>query len=113
LWHIYTLLSNDREISNYKTAITRPRHLNRNRKTVFSVRAVPRSYKHGQSVRSVKPLEFPIIMSCSCEKLVVEFGDSSGTQRKENVCRSKPLPSNDNEDVNVNTSVCVTVNCKV
>jgi hypothetical protein len=31
--------------------------------------------------------------SC-CEKLVVEAGDSSGTQRKENILRWKPLPSN-------------------
>jgi hypothetical protein len=28
------------------------------------------------------------------EKLVAEVGEISGTQRKENVCRSKPLPSN-------------------
>jgi hypothetical protein len=28
------------------------------------------------------------------KKLVAEAGDSSGTQRKGNVCRWKPLPSN-------------------
>jgi hypothetical protein len=42
------------------------------------------------------------------EKLVAEVGDSSGTQRKGNVLRWKPLPSNDNS-----TEVCVIVNCKL
>jgi hypothetical protein len=28
------------------------------------------------------------------EKLVVEAGDSSGTQKKRNICNQKPLPSN-------------------
>jgi hypothetical protein len=44
-------------------------------------------------------------VSCCCEKLVAETGDSSGTQRKGNVCRWKPLPSNGSEDVTVDTSV--------
>jgi hypothetical protein len=29
------------------------------------------------------------------EKLVVDAGDSSGTKKKGNVCRWKPLPSDD------------------
>jgi hypothetical protein len=37
---------------------------------------------------------------------VAEAGDSSGTQRKGKVHCWKPLPSNDNEDVTVDTSVC-------
>jgi hypothetical protein len=48
-------------------------------------------------------------VSCRCEKLVTEAGESSGTQRKGNVRRWKPLPSNGSEDVNVDNSVCVCV----
>jgi hypothetical protein len=46
-------------------------------------------------------------VSCCCEKLVVEAGDSSRIRRKGNVRRWKPLPSNGSEDVTVNTSVGV------
>jgi hypothetical protein len=46
-------------------------------------------------------------VSCCCEKMVAEAGDSSGTQRKGNVRRLKPLPNNDSEDVTVDTRVCV------
>jgi hypothetical protein len=55
------------------------------------------------------------VLSCCCEKLAVEAVDSSGTQRKGNVRRWKPLPYNDSEDVTVGTGVCVckTMNCKV
>jgi hypothetical protein len=45
--------------------------------------------------------------------LVAEARDSSGTHRKENVGRWKPLPSNDSEDVTMDTNLCVTVNCKM
>jgi hypothetical protein len=48
-----------------------------------------------------------------CEKLVAEAVDRSGTQRRGNVRRWKPLPSNWSEGVTVDTSVCATVNCKV
>jgi hypothetical protein len=48
-------------------------------------------------------------VSCCCEKLVAEAGDSVGTQRKGNVRHWKPLPSNGSEDVTVDTSVCVCV----
>jgi hypothetical protein len=51
-------------------------------------------------------------MSCRCEKLVAEAGDLSGTQRKGNFRRWKPLPSNDSEDVTLDTSVCVCVYVK-
>jgi hypothetical protein len=44
--------------------------------------------------------------------VVTEAGDISGTQRKGNVRRWKPLPSNDSEDVTVDTTVCVMVKCK-
>jgi hypothetical protein len=40
------------------------------------------------------------------EKLVAEVGDSSGTQRKGNVCPWKPLPSNAVKTV-TGTVVCV------
>jgi hypothetical protein len=46
-------------------------------------------------------------MSCCCEKLVAEAGDHSGNQRKGNVRRWKPLPSNGSEGVTVDTSVRV------
>jgi hypothetical protein len=42
----------------------------------------------------------------SQEFLVAEAGDSSGTQRKGNVRRQKPLPSNDSEHVIMDT-ICV------
>jgi hypothetical protein len=46
------------------------------------------------------------------ERFCSEAGDSFGTQRKENINRWKPLSSNGNEDVTVDTRVCVIVNCK-
>jgi hypothetical protein len=45
--------------------------------------------------------------------LVAEARDHSGTHRKENICHWKLLPSNSSEDMTVDTSVCVIVNCKV
>jgi hypothetical protein len=59
------------------------------------------------------------VVSCCCWKLVAEAGDSSGTQRKGNVCHWKPLPSSGSEDVTVDTGacayvcMCAKVNCKV
>jgi hypothetical protein len=53
-----------------------------------------------------------VVVSCFCENVVAEAGDSSGTQRKGNVRSWKPLPSNGNEEVTVDT-VYVTVNCNV
>jgi hypothetical protein len=41
LWHVDPLLGNDREISNYKTIVTRQGPVNGNREMVFSVRSVP------------------------------------------------------------------------
>jgi hypothetical protein len=35
-----------------------------------------------------------VLVSCCCEKLIAEVGDSSGSQSKENVRRWKPLQSN-------------------
>jgi hypothetical protein len=37
-------------------------------------------------------------VSCYCEHLVAEAGDSSGNRRKRNVGRQKPLPNNGFED---------------
>jgi hypothetical protein len=48
-----------------------------------------------------------VVVSCCCEKLVLEAGDSSGTLREENVCCWKLLPSNGSKDVTADTSVCV------
>jgi hypothetical protein len=54
-------------------------------------------------------------VSCCCEKLVAEAGDSSGTHRKGNVRSWKPLPNNGSKDVAVDISVfvCVIVNSKM
>jgi hypothetical protein len=52
-------------------------------------------------------------VSCYCEKLVADAGDSSGTERKGNARCCKPLPNNGSEDVTVDADVCVTLNCKV
>jgi hypothetical protein len=54
-----------------------------------------------------------VVVSCCCDKLVAEAGDCSGTQRKENVRRWKPILSNGNEDVTAYTNVYVIVNCIV
>jgi hypothetical protein len=44
LWHVDSLLGNDREISNYRIAVTRHRPVNSNRGVVFSVRSMPELY---------------------------------------------------------------------
>jgi hypothetical protein len=48
-------------------------------------------------------------VSCCCERLVAEAGDSLGSQRKGNGCCWKLLPSKGIEDVTVGTGVCVCV----
>jgi hypothetical protein len=48
LWHVDPLLGNDREISNYTTAVTKQRTVNSYIGTVFSVRSVVTYYKQGQ-----------------------------------------------------------------
>jgi hypothetical protein len=45
LWHVDWMLSNDCEISNYTTAVTRQQPVNSNRGKVFSARSVSRCYK--------------------------------------------------------------------
>jgi hypothetical protein len=56
LWHLDPLLGNDREISNYTTAVTRQRPVNSNRGTVFSVRPVPGCYRWDQLAVAVGDL---------------------------------------------------------
>jgi hypothetical protein len=46
------------------------------------------------------------------EKMVAEAGDISGTQRKGDIHRWKPLPSSAVKTVTENTSLCVLVICK-
>jgi hypothetical protein len=58
---------------------------------VLSVQSVPRCYKQDQLVGElVSQLDncwgSAVVSSC-CEKLVAEAKDSSGTQRKGNVCQ--------------------------
>jgi hypothetical protein len=48
-------------------------------------------------------------VSCCCENLVAEAGDSSRTQRKGNIRYWKPLPSNGSEDVTMDTSIFVCI----
>jgi hypothetical protein len=50
-----------------------------------------------------------VVVNYCCENLEDEAGDSSGTQRKGNIRRWKPLPSKGIEDVTVDTCVCVCV----
>jgi hypothetical protein len=107
LWHADLLLGNYREIRNYETTFTKQRPINSNRRNMFSVQSTLRYYKQGQlAVQSVieglvesvselvRKLLSSIVVSCCCEKVVTEVGDSSGTQRKGNVRRWKPLPTN-------------------
>jgi hypothetical protein len=53
----------------------------------------------------------------SCELFLLEacsFGRAQFGNPEEGECPSlEPLPSNDSEDVTVDTNVCVIVNCKV
>jgi hypothetical protein len=46
---------------------------------------------------------------CCCEKLVAEAGDISGPQKKVNLRRWKPLPSNGSENMYTSLCVCVCV----
>jgi hypothetical protein len=48
-----------------------------------------------------------VFMSHCCEKLVAELCDNLGTKRKGNIRRWRPLASNENEDLTVDTSVYV------
>jgi hypothetical protein len=74
---------------------------------VFSVRSVPRCYKHDKLVaEQLEGCGSAIVSFCS-EELVAETGDSSGTQSKGNVRCWKPLPSNSTEDVTMGIGVCV------
>jgi hypothetical protein len=80
--------------------------------------SVPRCYKQGQFAVGVGWCELDnlwvsAVVSCCCEKLVAEAGDSSGTQRKGNVRRCSRYQATASEDVTVDTSVCITVNCNV
>jgi hypothetical protein len=54
-------------------------------------------------------------VSDSCENLVAEAVDSSGTPKKRNRLRKKPLQSNGSEDVTVDTCgcLCVILTCKM
>jgi hypothetical protein len=84
---------------------TQMQQLHSNRRMAFSVRPMPRCYKHDKTgaaeSRLVNELVSELgnrwvsaVVSLCCEKLVAEAGDSSGIQRKWNVCHWKLLPSN-------------------
>jgi hypothetical protein len=68
------LLGNDREISNYTTAITMQRLVNSNRGIVFSARSVPRCYKQYNLA-----IKITLWFSC-CELLLWETGSSGREQ---------------------------------
>jgi hypothetical protein len=70
---------------------------------VFSVRSLPRLYNEDQLPSAVSRGERESAGRQSVEKLVVEAGDSSGTQRKGNVLLWKPLPSSAVKIVTENT----------
>jgi hypothetical protein len=111
MWHVVPLRGNDREMRKCTTAVTRQGLVNSNRGNVFSVLFVPRCYKQDELVGElVSMMDYccsSVVVSCCCFKLIAEARDSSETQRKGNVRRWKPLPSNGSEDVTVNTSVYV------
>jgi hypothetical protein len=71
---------------------------------MFSVRSVPICYR--QDILGVSQWDnrWVSVVSCCYENLASEVGDSSGTQRKGNVCLCKLLPSNGSEDCNCNQS---------
>jgi hypothetical protein len=89
---------------------------------VFSLGSVPRLYNEDQlplrvsksrereSLQADSQLRVPDVRS---EQLVAEAGYSSGTQRKGNVRRWKPLPSSAVKTVTENTSLCAIVICKL
>jgi hypothetical protein len=69
LWRVNSMLGNDRETSNYTTAVTRQWPVNSNRGTVFSVRSLPRCYEQRQLVVAVSELEDccgSVVVSCCC-----------------------------------------------
>jgi hypothetical protein len=85
MWHV-PLLGNDREISKYPTAVTRQRPVNTNRGKVFPLRSVPRCYNQYKLEAAVLNNRWStVVVSCCCEKLVAEAGESSGIQKKGNV----------------------------
>jgi hypothetical protein len=72
---------------------------------VLSVSYVLRCYKQGklgagvsQLMSELKNWWDTVMMSCSCEKLVAEARDSSGTQGKGNILCSSRYQAMDNED---------------
>jgi hypothetical protein len=88
---------------------------------MFSVRSVPRLCNENQLPLTNSPSRVRVeresagsqLRSCCCENLVAETWDSSGTQRKRNVRRWKPLPSSALKTVTENTSLCVILIFKV
>jgi hypothetical protein len=88
--------------------------------TVLSVRSVPRQYNEDQlplSVNLSREVGEESRGSLQADRqlrvAVAGAGDSSGTQRKGNVRRWKPLPSNAVKTVTEITSLCVIVICKI
>jgi hypothetical protein len=61
---------------------------------VFSAWSVKRCYKQDKSVSELDNCWGSDVVSCCCEKLIAEAGDSLGTQKKVTVCHWKSLPSN-------------------
>jgi hypothetical protein len=84
VWHIDPLLGSDREIGDRTVAVARrrsrtttggwyllrgPRRWHNNRRMMFTVRSVPRSYKEGELVGGVSELEdccSSVLVSCCC-----------------------------------------------
>jgi hypothetical protein len=67
------LEGNDREISNYATAVTRERPVNSNRGTVSSVLSVLKCYK--QDKLGVSDLVRGLLQFSRCELLLLEAGN--------------------------------------
>lgn len=78
---------------------------------MFSLRSMLKCYKQDHLTVAVRELLGP----SHCELLVLKAGSLGRGQFRnpEEVGCWKLLPSNDSEDVTVDTIVCVIVNCKV
>jgi hypothetical protein len=80
-------------MGNYTTAVQLCKQ--QQRKGVFCVihAKMLQARKGGWWITEVEDCCSVVVESC-CEKLVAEAGASSGTKRKGNIHRWKPLPSN-------------------
>jgi hypothetical protein len=81
---------------------------------MFPTWPVPRLYNQELVAVGVSQSSAAVICKvCKAARLLglmyLRHGDSSGTQRKGNICHWNPLPRNGSDDVTLDGSVCVCV----